>query len=109
LNNTLLCVNEHHEKLSCTFPSPSFKDNFQLSIEPLNKDNKEMSVISNSVPHYVNIMTQKQIVLFKQQLTQHVQLMTQSYLLSTLSKKFQKNCRKFRIMLVCYLIYFSFH
>ncbi|XP_025191042.1 GON-4-like protein [Melanaphis sacchari] len=102
-NNSLLSINENLEKRSCILPLPTFKDNFQLGIEQ-NNFNEEMSVITNIVPQYVNInqvniMTQKQIILFKQQLTQHVQLITQNYLLSTMSKKYQNNCRKYKAML----------
>lgn len=45
-------------------------------------------------------MSTKQIILFKLQLTQHVQLTTQNYLLCTIDKQFQKNKRKFKHMLV---------
>jgi len=68
------------------------KDTSQLGVEENNTD-EDISVITN-------IMTQKQIILYKQQLTQHVQLITQNYLLSTMSKKYQNNCRKFKSMLV---------
>jgi len=112
-NNSLLSINEHLEKSSCIYPPlPTFKENVQLGIEQHNDSNEDVSVITNLVPQYVyisnqvNIMTQKQIILFKQQLTQHVQLITQNYLLCTMSKKFQINCRKYKIMLVSYLIYF---
>ncbi|CAI6356623.1 unnamed protein product [Macrosiphum euphorbiae] len=105
-NNSLLSINEHLEKRSCIHPPlPTFKENVQLGIEQHNNSNEDVSVITNIVPQYVytsnqvNIMTQKQIILFKQQLTQHVQLITQSYLLCTMSKKFQINCRKYKIML----------
>lgn len=70
-NNSLLSINENLEKL------PQYVN----------------------INNQVNIMTQKQIILFKQQLTQHVQLITQNYLLCTMSKKFQNNCRKYKIML----------
>ena len=87
-------------------PLPTFKENVQLGIEQHNNSNEDVSVITNIVPRCVNIMTQKQIILFKLQLTQHVQLITQNYLLCTMSKKFQMNCRKYKIMLVSYLIIF---
>jgi len=112
-NNSILGINEHLEKRSCIHPHlPTFKENVQLGIEQHNNSNEDVSVITNIVPQYVNIgsqvnrMTQKQIILFKQQLTQHVQLITQNYLLCTMSKKFLINCRKYKIMLVSYLIYF---
>ncbi|CAI6353935.1 unnamed protein product [Macrosiphum euphorbiae] len=105
-NNSILSLNEHLEKRGCIHPSlPTFKENVQLDIEQHNNSNEDVSVITNIVPQYVNIsnkvniMTQKQIILFKQQLTQHVQLITQNYLLCTMSKKFQMNCRKYKIML----------
>jgi len=109
-NNSLLSINE---KRSCIHPAlPTFKENGQLGIDQHNNSNEDVSVIINMVPQYVNIsnqvniMTQKQIILFKQQLTQHVQLITQNYLLCTMSKKFQINCRKYKVMLVSYLMYF---
>ncbi|XP_060847598.1 uncharacterized protein LOC132927152 [Rhopalosiphum padi] len=103
LNNSLLNINEHLEKRSCILPLPTVKENSQLGIEQHNT-NEDISVITNIVPQIVNIsqvniMTQKQIILFKQQLTQHVQLITQNYLLSSMSKKYQNNCRKFKAML----------
>lgn len=105
-NNTssLLSINEQHEKFSSILPLPIFKDNSQLGVQEHNT-NEDISVITNIVPQYVNIsqvniMTQKQIILYKQQLTQHVQLITQNYLLSTMSKKYQNNCKKFKSMLV---------
>jgi len=113
LNNSLLNINEHLEKRSCILPLPTVKENSQLGIEQHNT-NEDISVITNIVPQIVNIsqvniMTQKQIILFKQQLTQHVQLITQNYLLSSMSKKYQNNCRKFKAMLVSYLICFGFY
>lgn len=103
-NNSLFSINEQHEKFSSILPLPIFKDNSQLGVEEHNT-NEDISVITNIVPQYVNIsqaniMTQKQIILYKQQLTQHVQLITQNYLLSSMSKKYQNNCRKFKSMLV---------
>ncbi|XP_015373341.1 PREDICTED: MATH and LRR domain-containing protein PFE0570w-like isoform X2 [Diuraphis noxia] len=97
-NKSLLKINEHLEKSSSILPLPTFKENFQLGIEQYNNSNKDVSQDVN-IKSQVNIMTQKQIILFKQQLTQHVQLITQNYLLCTLSKKFQNNCRKYKIML----------
>lgn len=47
-----------------------------------------------------NIMTKKQIILLKQQLTQHVQLMTQAYMLCPKAKKFQLFRRKLKNFLV---------
>lgn len=100
-------------KSVCILLLPTFKDHFQLGQQYKNS-NEDVSVITIIVPQYVNInnqvniMTQKQIILFKQQLTQHVQLITQNYLLCTMSKKFQNNCRKYKIMLVSYLIYLYF-
>jgi len=112
-NNSLLSINEQLEKHNYIHPSlPTFNENVQLGIEQHNNSNEDVSVITNIVPQYVNIsnqvniMTQKQIILFKQQLTQHVQLITQNYMLCTMSKKFQNNCRKYKIMLVSYFIYF---
>lgn len=107
-NKSLLSINEHLEKRNCILPLPTFKDNFQLGVEQHNNSTEDVSQGVN-ISRQVNIMTQKQIILFKQQLTQHVQLITQNYLLCTLSKKFQNNCRKYKIMLVSYLIYFSFN
>ncbi|CAI6371506.1 unnamed protein product [Macrosiphum euphorbiae] len=80
-------------------PLPTFKENVQLGIEQHNNSNEDVSVITNIVPQCANIMTQKQIILFKLQLTQHVQLITQNYLLCTMSKKFKINCRKYKTML----------
>lgn len=45
-------------------------------------------------------MTSKQMILFKQQLTQHIQLITQTYLLSTMDPTFKKNCKRLKHMLV---------
>lgn len=104
-NNSLLSISDQLEKRNFIIPLQNKNNNFQLGIEQHNNINEGVSVITNTVPQYknisnqVNIMTQKQIILFKQQLTQHVQLITQHYLLCTMSKKFQNNCRKFKIML----------
>lgn len=46
-------------------------------------------------------MSSKQIILLKQQLNQHTQLITQNYLLCTMAKKFKLYCRNLKIMLVC--------
>lgn len=107
-NKSLLSINEYPEKHSCIVPLPTFKKNFQLGIGQHNNSNEDVSQDVN-IKSQVNTMTQKQIILFKQQLTQHVQLITQNYLLCTLSKKFHNNFRKYKIMLVSYLIYFSFN
>lgn len=46
-------------------------------------------------------MIPTQIILFKHQLTQHVQLITQSYLLCTMAKKLMCYCQQLINMLVC--------
>lgn len=45
-------------------------------------------------------MIPTQIVLFKHQLTQHIQLITQSYLLCTMANKLMCHCPKLKNMLV---------
>lgn len=52
-------------------------------------------------------MSPKQIILFKQQLTQHVQLLTQNYILCTMTANLKKNCPKLINLLVCILILFT--
>lgn len=46
-------------------------------------------------------MIPTQIILFKHQLTQHIQLITQSYLLCTMANKLMCYCHKLINMLVC--------
>lgn len=46
-------------------------------------------------------MSSKQTILLKQQLTQHVQLLIQSYLLCSMTRKFKMYCQKILLMLVC--------
>lgn len=46
-------------------------------------------------------ITQKQVILLKHQFSQHVQLLTQNYMLFTLTDKYQKITQNIKIMLVC--------
>lgn len=47
-----------------------------------------------------NAMLPKQTILLKQQLTQHTQLLTQSYLLCSMTQKFKNYCQKLKTMVV---------
>lgn len=51
-------------------------------------------------------MTNKQIILFKQQLTQHVQIATQNYMLCPMAKKFQIYRRKLKTFLASCILFF---
>lgn len=68
--------------------------------------NNELNSVNSSDSQLVidtvqeNIMTMKQIILLKHQLTQHVQLVTQSYMLCPKAKNFQMYRRKFKAFLV---------
>lgn len=63
-----------------------------------------LSQNSNEISQHL-IMTTKQYTLFKVQLTQHVQLMTQIFMLSLLVKKYYKHCITIEKLLVSILIY----
>lgn len=67
----------------------------------------ETNVVKNSVPLACSnvgkqfySMSSKQLTLLKLQLTQHVQLITQTYMLTTIRKKSCKLSRTLKIMLV---------
>lgn len=56
---------------------------------------------NNVIVNKENNMTGKRIILLKHQMTQHVQLLIQSYLLCTMSDKFNRETKKLKTMLVC--------
>jgi len=97
----------------CLFPStmPVLNDysNFQQNVENSAKENMELL---KPLPHNDSVCIQthglssKQIILLKEQLTQHIQLITQSYLLCSMSIKFKHYCKRLKKIIVC--IYFGY-
>lgn len=71
-----------------------------------NSTSNKTNMVKKSVSKQENIncqsfgMLPKQFVLLKHQLTQHVQLATQNFILCTMAKQFRKNCHIYKKMLV---------
>lgn len=64
--------------------------------KPTDSDSQNTTVCSQT-----SGMSSKQTILLKQQLTQHVQLLIQSYLLCSMTRRFKMYCPKIISMLVC--------
>jgi len=69
-----------------------FEKNTTELLKPLSQNNTT-SVQTNG-------MSSKQIILLKQQLTQHIQLITQSFLLCSMTIKFKSHCRHLKNIMV---------
>jgi len=63
-------------------------------------ENVGYTTLSDFVIHQKHGLTSKQLILLKYQLTQHIQLVTQSYLLCTMVDNFKSQIRKLKTMLV---------
>lgn len=104
-NNVQQSIPDQIEKINYTLPSTS-STTCVLHFQPKKVTTKESTLIPYSVPNRKTVpceecgITSKQMILFKQQLTQHIQLITQTYLLSTMDPTFKKNCKKLKHMLV---------
>lgn len=94
-------IDNQLEKSKINFPMSSMPEvNLQSHTEQCENYSCDNNIKIKSDDCKTYGMSIKQIILFKQQLTQHVQLTTQNYLLCTIDKQFQKNKRKFKHMLV---------
>lgn len=87
---------------------PTFKQNITLENEQLEDKTCDKIIEKPNLISPCKIVTSQefgmiptQIILFKHQLTQHIQLLTQSYLLCTMANKLMCHCRKLINMLVC--------
>lgn len=102
-NNLQPNINEQLNKsnmIHLTLPIPNLPvENIQQCEDNLVEKNTDLlqSVSRNDNPTCIDIdgMTSKQTILLRQQLAQHIQLMTQSYMLCSMTFKFKKCCRPF--------------
>lgn len=110
LSTSIYNIIEHNipdqfDKTNYMLPSTSSTTHI-LNFSPKKIITKDNTVIPNSVPKTKTVtrqecgITSKQMILFKQQLTQYIQLITQTYLLSTMDTKFKYNLKKLKNMLV---------
>lgn len=97
------------EKNNCVLPTIAPVINVQSNTEKRSSgvdddliDCSNSQCASNTIQ--IHGMTPKQIILLKHQLTQYVQIVTQSYVLCTMIKIFFMYRRKLKALLVCKIV-----
>lgn len=94
-------INKQNKKIISPVAVLNFKSDVQRSKK---KTSNEITMVthpgSTTYNQYDLGFTPKQIILLKAQLTKHVQLVTQNYLLCAMSERLKMYRRKFKITLV---------
>lgn len=96
-----------YEQLKHMAAIRSLKKSVQPNNDPCVAFDKKVEVfgyttLSDFVIHQEHGLTSKELILLKYQFTQHIQLLTQSYLLCTMVDNFKCQIRKLKTMLVCF-------